>query len=43
MKIIGTIFVLLWLAGIVGLIDFRLCIGAAGSSCSKPPHTWSGT
>lgn len=31
MKIIGWIFVVFWLAGALGMLDFKLCVGPVGS------------
>ena len=30
---VGTIVLVLWLLGVLGIIDFRLCVGLAGT-CS---------
>ena len=32
---VGTIVLVLWLLGVLGIIDFRLCVGLAGT-CSAP-------
>ena len=32
---VGTIVLILWLLGLLDIIDFRLCVGPVGS-CSAP-------
>lgn len=32
---VGTIVLILWVLGVMGFIDFRLCVGPAGS-CAAP-------
>ncbi|MBX9831963.1 MAG: hypothetical protein K2X78_02840 [Burkholderiaceae bacterium] len=34
--LIGTIVLILWLLGVLDIIDFRLCIGPMGA-CNAPP------
>ena len=35
---VGTIVLILWVLGLIGIIDFRLCVGLAGT-CSAPSST----
>ncbi len=38
---IGTIVLVLWLLGVLGVIDFRLCVGLAGSCTARAVGTWT--